>query len=76
MTLNLVVAVESSGRPKPRHGIQPLTMKFWTAKTDSEEDDDDQVEEENDLSTIEFIATAEAEGFSVADLLERQIQMR
>lgn len=51
-------------------------MKFWTAKTDSEEDDDDQVEEENDLSTIEFIATAEAEGFSVADLLERQIQMR
>jgi hypothetical protein len=53
----VAVAVEESGRPKPRHGVQPLSIKFWTADTDTEEEDD-HLDSENDSSTAEFIAAA------------------
>jgi hypothetical protein len=53
----VAVAVEASGRPKPRHGVQPLSIKFWTADTDTEEEDD-HLDSENDSSTAEFIAAA------------------
>lgn len=50
--------VETSGAPKPIHGVEPLKFMFWAQESDLEEFDDDEI------TPQEFIIAAKTAGFT------------
>ncbi|CAN6371606.1 unnamed protein product [Urochloa humidicola] len=73
-------AAEASGKPKPKHGVEPIASKFWaTGDSDSESSVDEEIvieeeamEDEGEITTRQFIAEAQAVGFSIADLQQAE----
>ena len=73
----VALAVETSGRPKPVHGVEAIASKFWSSgDSDSESAvDEDFLVEENSISTSEFISEAAAAGFTVQNLQQAEQEL-
>jgi len=73
----VALAVETSGRPKPVHGVEAIASKFWSSgDSDSESSvDEDFLVEENSISTSEFISEAAAAGFTVQNLQQAEQEL-